>query len=98
MFIELTAYNAVTLLKQCEFRIFTNWSRVAGTLGVPLEDRKRLRQRGLLGDDYVDILEEAIQIWISSGQASWDKLLDAVEQVEKNTANKMRERLSSYNN
>lgn len=92
--LELTAIKATNLLRESGFRTFSNWSKLACTLEVSLEDRKRLRQKGRLTDDYNEILEESLSIWINGGNASWDKLIKAVEIEEKNTARTLKTKLN----
>lgn len=78
------------LLRDCDFRMFTNWSKVSRSLGITLDDRNRLKHKGMISDDWSDVMESALTIWIDSGQATWDKLIEAVESEEKNTALKMK--------
>ena len=52
-----------------------------------------LRQKGLQTENYNEILEEAIDIWIKNGSASWKKLIQAVEMEERNTAKTLRMKL-----
>ena len=90
LFLDLTALNAIKLLRDCDFRMFTNWKRVSRSLGLSLDDRNRLNQKGVINGDWSDVMEEALSIWISKGQATWNKLIEAVEFEEKNTAVKMK--------
>ena len=96
MYLELTALNAFKLLKECNFGIHNNWANLARTLRVPLEERKRLRQNAILLHDgrYDEALEESLDIWIRSGEnPTWDTLISAVRDLEKNTANAMERKL-----
>ena len=98
MFSVLTAENALQLLKLCEFRIVSNWSKLGATLGVPLEDRKRLRTQAMLTGNYEDSLEECLQIWIknSKEKATWNQLFTAVEREERVTANRMKDKYGEW--
>ena len=96
LYLELTALNALKLLKECNFGIHNNWTNLARTLRVPLEERKRLRQNAILLHDgrYDEALEESLDIWIRSGEnPTWDTLISAVRDLEKNTANDMERKL-----
>jgi hypothetical protein len=92
--VDLTADKATTLLKESGFRVFSCWSKIGCTLGIPLDERNRLRQKGLIADNYDEILEEMLEIWISRGGATWNKLIHAVELEERNTAHTLREKLN----
>ena len=91
MYLELTAQNAFKLLKECNFGIYNNWANLARTLRVPLEERKRLHQNAILLHDgrYDEALEESLEFWIKSEEENptWDTLISAVKDLEKNTAN-----------
>ena len=93
LFAGLTSSNALELLRSCNFRIVSNWSNLGATLGVSLEDRKRLRTQALMTGDYNVCLEECLDLWLknSDGIPSWEQLFLAVEREEKVTAKKMRE-------
>ncbi len=71
----------------------SNWSKLAATLGVPLEDRKRLRTQTLIVSNYDDCLEECLDIWIKNShhKATWDELFKAVAREEKVTSKRMRD-------
>lgn len=86
----MTAHYAVQVLKECEFRMYSNWKKVAATLGVSLDDRRRLTDSGRISDDYEEVMEKALTLWINKGGATWEQLIDAVEREEKNTARRMK--------
>ena len=98
IFSGLTAANAFQLLKSCDFRVVSNWSKLCASLGVSLEDRKRLRTQAMLTGNYDDSLEECLDIWIKSEQevASWEQLFKAVEREERVTAKRMREKYEGW--
>ena len=92
----MTALNAFKLLKECKFGIYNNWANLARTLEVPLAERKRLHQNAILLHDgrYDQALEESLEFWINSGEnPTWDTLISAVRDLEKNTANDMERKL-----
>ena len=97
LYLELTALNAFKLLKECNFGIYNNWANLACALRVPIEERKRLCQNAILFHDghYDEALEESLDIWIKSEEEnpSWDTLISAVRDLEKNTANAMERKL-----
>ncbi len=76
----------------------SNWSKLSSTLGVPLEERKRLRIQAMLNSNYEDSLEECLQIWIknSDDRATWDQLFTAVEREERVTAKRMRDKYEEW--
>lgn len=96
--LELTAENARQLLKACDFRIVSNWSKLGASLRVPLEDRKRLRTQAMLTSNYDDCLEECLDIWIKNGEhtATWEELFTAVEREERVTAKRMRDKYKEW--
>lgn len=96
--IELTAGNAFQLLKACDFRIVSNWSKLGASLRVSIEDRKRLRTQAMLHSNYDDCLEECLDIWIKNEEhkASWEELFTAVEREEKVTAKRMRDKYKEW--
>lgn len=71
--------------------IFTNWSRLGSVLRVPIDERNELKTRATIYNNFDDCLEECLSKWISKGEATWEKLFEAVGTLEKNTARLMRE-------
>ena len=65
-----------------------------------MDERRELREIAIKTSDYLAVLEEMLE-WFTNDQqqASWNKLISAVEQCgEKETADKMREQLYGNNN
>ena len=93
-YIVLTAVNAVTVIEKSGFKIKEQWSNLARHLGLPLAERKQLLEAVAKTQDYLTTLEEALEWWTSSQQASWELLISSVEQCsDKSTADSMRRQL-----
>ena len=92
---QLVCNTAIKELKNHGFRITKNWHQLAGFLEVSLEDRRRLKIAACTTENYDIALEECLDIWIMNDkEASWDKLILAVERYEKDTAKRLRHSLS----
>ena len=92
---QLVCNTAIKELKNHGFRTTKNWHQLGGFLGVSLEDRRRLATQAHITGNYEIALEECLDIWIMNDrEASWNKLIRAVERYEKDTAKRLRHNLS----
>ena len=78
-------------MKSCGFRVYSSWSGVGRSLGVGIEDRKRLRTMALITGNFDEALEDCLDMWIKNGKtiATWEQLLTAINNEEKDTYRKM---------
>ena len=76
------------------FIVKEQWSNLARHLGVPLSERKQLIETATRTQDYLTILEETLEWWISNQQPSWELLISSVEKCsDSSTADNMRKQL-----
>ena len=92
--IVLTAANAVTVLEKSGFVVKEQWSNLSRHLGVPLSEREKLIELAAKTQDYLTILEKALEWWISNQQSSWEILVSSVEKCsDSNTTSSMKKQL-----
>ena len=92
----LTAINAVTILEKSGFKIEDQWSKLARHLGVPLAEREKLIEIAAKTHDYLTVLEETLEWWISNQQSSWEMLVSSVDKCsDSSTADNMKKQLGS---
>ena len=92
--IVLTAVNAVSVLEKSGFVVKEQWSDLARHLGVPLAEREKLIEKAARTHDYLTVLEETLEWWISNQQSSWEILVSLVDTCGgSSTAGNMRKRL-----
>ena len=92
--IALTAISAVTVLEESGFKIKEQWSKLARYLGVSLSEREKLIELAARTQDYLTVLEKALEWWISNQQPSWEMLISSVEKCsDTSTASNMKKQL-----
>ena len=93
--LEVTVLNALKLLEESGFDSSKYWYRLGAHLGVPLEERKRLKKGASDTSDYFEILEEMLDWWITDSlQPTWKALISSVEGCgDSNSANTMKQLL-----
>ena len=62
------------------FIVEDQWSNLARHLGVPLSERENLVETAARTQDYLTVLEKALEWWISNKQASWEILISSVDE------------------
>ena len=93
MHVELTAINALTLLKKAGFDGKENWNMLGAYLGVPLGQITTI-QEAVDNTTLTDALEALLEWWISSQKSSWELLISSAEKCsDSSTADNMRKQL-----
>ena len=94
LFSEVVSSEAIGILKDSGFKVFSSWQSLGSELNVPLDTRRQLRYEAIASGDHNQALEECLDYWVKNNpNASWEKLIEAVERTdEKEASRKMRER------
>ena len=85
------------ILRACDFPINSKWDVLASHLGVPLDKRNGFKQMAVYdGGNFHHALEECIDWWIRNQSATWEELIEGVENVgDKRSSSRMREYLDN---
>ena len=91
-----TSSNALNLLEECEFPIYSKWEKLARNIDISLNERHRLRALAITQSlNCETALEEAIDMFerASTRPVTWDMFVSRVENVDLLTATKMKRKL-----
>ena len=91
----MTAVNALRLLIKSRFDVKDKWTELTSHLGLPLNEKRRLKTMAISDPDYHFALEKGLQWWITNGTAPcWEELISAVESCgDVDVATKLRRQL-----
>lgn len=90
----LSASTAVKLLHDAGYNFYSSFNSLLLQLELESDHKKMLHQQSKLSNDYFMVTEEAIDWWVKNKNSSLKKFIEVVSKCERNTANKIKEKLN----
>ncbi len=92
IFIALPNTNSIIrVLRDAQLPVSQYWNQIGCDLGVPIEERRKLRHTTMISSDYWTALEECIEWWIrNDSQPTLTNLLATIKNADRTAANAMR--------